>query len=203
MKQVFAGVFAPQRRLLTTLLDPVSATPESLLPAPRHDTRTAPSSSLSHTSRISLQALPTAISPDTVVPVSSPSNAPTLSPAFSPSVAPPTFQDGPAPYGPSNATAPSPNPAGTSFSLRRSFTSLSHYDVRLFSSANLVCMELPHRSSSFSALLCRAFSFGNELSLKVYYCHSRIYSPVLARIVELYRAVDGLRGLKFLDHSCI
>lgn len=194
---MFAGVFAPQRRLLTTLLDPASAIPESLLPAPRHVTRTAPSSSLSHTSRISLQAFPTAISPDTAVPVSSPSNAPTLSPAFSPSVAPPSFQDGPAPYGPSNATAPSPNPAGTSFSLRRSFTFLSHYDVRLFSSANLVCMELPHSSfshhSSFSALSCRAFSFGNELSLKVYYCHSRIYSPVHVRIVELYRAVDGQR----------
>jgi hypothetical protein len=109
------------------LLNRSSASPESLIPAPIHDSIPAgapsptnlpppPTSGIytrTHASR--LQALPPPSVPSTLAPnpASSPLNTP--SPAVSPSVltptsAPPGFQDGPVPA--TNVTAPSPSPSG-------------------------------------------------------------------------------------------
>lgn len=180
-----SAVFAPQRRLLSTLLNPASTSPES----PLHVTYTAPSSR-AHTSKNSLQALSPAsvLSSLALGPTSSPLNAPTPSPAFSPTVsaptsAPPTFQDGPAPY--SNATAPSPSPSGccTTNMIARPGSNVSDcecvYPIKVVFDMDNASSAFTNLTSQFQHELAsqlgltdiqvqiQAFQFGNNFSLNM------------------------------------
>lgn len=170
-----SAVFAPQRRLLSTLLNRSSSSPESLIPAPIHDSIPAgapsprnlpppPTSGIhtrTHASR--LQALPPPSVPSTLAPnpASSPLNTP--SPAVSPSVltptsAPPGFQDGPVPA--SNVTAPAPSPSGccTAFMIVRPGSKASDcecvYPIK-------VVFEMENASSAFTNLTSQ---FQHELA---------------------------------------